>query len=101
MKVEIEIPEGKYCVSMLGVYSPYKCLFHGMGVTEYYHCYYLQEDLEDYGLDWLVNVKHPKCPSLKEHTQMWQKKEEELDMHPDAVYARKWMKENETRRKNE
>lgn len=67
MKVEVEIPEGKYCMD---------CLFSGVNTDENPACYYLRKGLEEFHSDGGV-VKHPDCPSLKKHTKMWVAREKE------------------------
>ena len=54
MKIEVEIPEGKYCSD---------CIFNGVDTHEGDCCYYLREEL-NFSLN-KGDKKHPNCPSLK------------------------------------
>lgn len=68
MKVEVEIPEGKCCKD---------CLFSGVNAHENAACYYLRKELDEFDWEAGCDVKHPNCPSLREHTKMWVAKEKE------------------------
>lgn len=60
MKVEVEIPQGKYCTG---------CLFNEMSILRgeyYYGCRLLHRECGGEGEYKTQQVKHLDCPSLKE-----------------------------------
>jgi hypothetical protein len=59
MKVEVEIPEGKYCEG---------CLFNGVNTDENAYCYYLHVELymiKYYDPDYRKHIKCPAYPHKK------------------------------------
>ena len=64
MKIEVEIPEGKYCVDPAGWTCDLLGLSHSSDDTPIY-CVRVNADIMQEGRT-LKAIKHPNCPSLKE-----------------------------------